>query len=514
MATTRLYEKKKFLLTNSMSWKREEFKPARPPKVLFYSCGPTVYGPTHIGNARQVLFADMLFRWLKHIGYDVNYVRNYTDVDDKIIARANEEKVPSIEISRRYIEYCDHDYEMMGLLDPTKVALVTESMDDIIKLVQRIIDRGHAYVVDGEVLFSIESFPTYGKLSGKKVEELQAGARVEVDAKKRSPMDFSLWKPAKPGEPFWQSPWGPGRPGWHIECSAMAGRWLGETIDLHHGGPDLIFPHHENEIAQSEAASGKTFCGFWVHHALLTKGNQKMSKSLGNLIATREFLEKYGAELLKFMYVSFHFRSEVPYTEETLDQALNGLERVYLAKKWAEEASKSKSSVAAGNAAQVWQSLVGKAGELFTKIEDEMFADLNTPGALGHLFSFIREVNRVEAVAGGKPGVPAPSSAERSKVAAEFLELLEKNLFPLWIVFGEKSDAALAQIEKVRRVRRADSAGGVTVPSDDEIRKLLDERNEARKTKNFKRADEIRQQLDALGLVIVDSPQGTTWKSK
>ncbi|HRK02168.1 MAG TPA: cysteine--tRNA ligase, partial [Oligoflexia bacterium] len=282
--------KKVFRLTNTQSGKREEFRPQDGRKVTFYSCGPTVYGPLHIGNARQLIFADWVFRWLKHIGYDVNFVRNYTDVDDKIIDRAAKEGVSSLQIAEQYIEYCETDIRALKLLPPTKTVRVTDTIPEIIAMIEQILERGHAYVVDGEVLFSIDSFPNYGKLSGKKTEDLLAGARVEVRSMKRNPLDFSLWKPRKKentAEPFWPSPWGEGRPGWHIECSAMASRWLGVTIDLHHGGQDLVFPHHENEIAQSEAASGKLFCRHWIHHAFLTSGNEKMSKSLGNIFSIR-----------------------------------------------------------------------------------------------------------------------------------------------------------------------------------------------------------------------------------
>lgn len=502
----RLYEKKKFVLTNSLSGKREEFKPAHPPKVSFYSCGPTVYGALHIGNARALIVADLFYRWLKHIGYDVNFVRNYTDVDDKIITRANEEKISSDEVSKKYIDYCETDMKLLGLQKPVRTVLVTESIAEIIQTIQKIIERGHGYVVDGEVLFSVKSFAAYGKLSGKNVDDLEAGARVEVDAKKKHPADFSLWKPHKPGEPYWDSPWSKGRPGWHIECSAMVMRWLGDTIDLHHGGQDLIFPHHENEIAQSEAASGKPFCSHWVHHAFLTAGNEKMSKSLGNILTIREFVEKYSAELLNFIYLSFHHRSTVPYTQEMLAQALGELERVYLAKKWAVEAA-CASGTAKGEA---FKTLAGKSAELFEKIEDDMMMDLNTPGAMGQLFSFIRDINRVETQAAGKPGLAAPASEERALVAREFLELIEKKLHPLWNVFNEEPGAMLKRIEDIRR-----AMSGVTgIPGDEELKKLLEDRAEARKTKNFKRADEIRAQFDSYGLVIVDSPQGSSWKVK
>lgn len=503
----RLYEKKKFFLTNTMSGKREEFKPAQPPKVSYYSCGPTVYGALHIGNARALIYADWMFRWLKHIGYEVNFVRNYTDVDDKIINRANQEKISPTEVSEKYIEYCETDMKLLGLLPPVKTALVTESIADIIKTVEKIIANGHGYVVNGEVFFSVNSFKGYGKLSGKNVDELEAGARVEIDAKKKHPADFSLWKPHKPGEPFWESPWSKGRPGWHIECSAMVMRWLGETIDLHHGGQDLIFPHHENEIAQSEAATGKPFCAHWTHHAFLTAGNEKMSKSLGNILTTREFIEKYGPELLKFIYLSFHHRSSVPYTQETMSQSLHELERFYRAKSWALDAAEASVQAAANG--ESFKALVGGSAKLFERIEDEMFMDLNTPGAMGQLFSFIRDINRAETQAAGKPGLIAPSSTERQTVAREFLELIEKKLFPLWNVFHGDPKAALERIEATRRTML-----GVQMPSDDELRQLLVDRAAARQAKDFKRADEIRAKFDQYALVIVDTPQGSSWKAK
>lgn len=374
----------------------------------------------------------------------------------------------------------------------------------------------------GRFSFSIDSFPSYGKLSGKKVEDLQAGARVDVDSRKKSPLDFSLWKPHKPGEPYWDSPWSKGRPGWHIECSSMAKRWLGDTIDLHHGGQDLIFPHHENEIAQSEAANGKTFCNHWVHHAFFTAGNEKMSKSLGNILPIREFIERYSGELLKFICLSFHYRSSIPYTEATLSQAIGELERVYLAKKWAVEAGQT-AGVAVADAAPptapsdaasggIWTELSGKAFDVEKKIDDEMLADLNTSGALGHLFAFIRDLNRAEAGAAGKSGLSAPATAERALIAREFLRLIEK-LETVWGVFGEEPSAMLNRIEAVRRQRVARTAGDGGL-SDDAIRALIDERNAARKARDFKRADDIRKALDQKGIQLVDSPQGTAWKAK
>jgi cysteinyl-tRNA synthetase len=497
---------KRFRLTNTVTGKREDFKTQKPGEVSFYSCGPTVYGPLHIGNARALLFADVMFRWLKHIGYKVNFVRNYTDVDDKIIVRALEEKIPANEVSKKYVAYCEEDIRLMGLQKPVKTVLVTESIPEIIKLIEKIIQRGHAYVVEGEVLFSIESFSGYGKLSGKNVEELQAGARVEVDRKKKNPMDFSLWKPQKPGEPFWSSPWGQGRPGWHIECSAMVSRWLGDTIDLHHGGQDLVFPHHENEIAQSEAASGKPFCNHWVHHAFMTMGNEKMSKSLGNILTIREFISRYGAELLKFIYIGHHFRSMVDFTEALVTRMVDELERVYLAKKWATDAL-SESVGPAGAAEAAWNAI--DTAKVFEEMELELYADLNTQGALGYLFPLLRAINRSEMEAAGKPGLKAANTPARKRVAENFLALLEK-LHTILNVFGEDADKLLSQLADVRKQMNAAAAD----LSSEYIQSLIEERAKVRKEKNFKRSDEIRAELDAKGIVLVDSPQGTTWKYK
>jgi len=312
-----------------------------------YSCGPTVYGFIHIGNLRAALTADLFYRLFKRFGYDVTYVRNFTDVDDKIIKRANEEKVTSDDVTRKYIPEAEKDYALAGLMEPTHKTKVTEHMPEIITMVGKIIENGKAYTADDpegfdptakEVFFSIDAFPTYGQLSGKKLEDLRAGERVEVNTKKKNPADFSLWKPAKAGEPSWDSPWGKGRPGWHIECSAMACKWLGEQMDLHHGGEDLIFPHHENEIAQSEAATGThPYVNYWVHNAFLNFDGEKMSKSLGNIVSARDFLSQYGGEVTRMLFLNVHYRSPFDINPVMMDQAITNLERLYEAKKKAEE---------------------------------------------------------------------------------------------------------------------------------------------------------------------------------
>ena len=508
------FHDKPFRITNSLEgYKKVEFKPLNAPQVLFYSCGPTVYGPLHIGNARSLYMPNLMSRWLRHIGYDVNFVLNYTDVDDKIINRSKQEGIPPEDVAQKYVDYCETDMKLMGLSKPTRTVRVTETMDDIVAIVEKLIERKHAYVVNGEVLYSVESFKGYGKLSGKNIEELQAGARVEVGAHKRNPMDFSVWKPHKPGEPHWPSPWSEGRPGWHIECSAMIRKWLGDTIDIHHGGQDLIFPHHENEIAQSEGATGKPFCKYWIHTAFLTISREKMSKSLGNILEIRPFIEKFGAEVLKYLFVKHHYRTPFDFNAESLEEILSELERIYLARKWALEAVQEglgADSSHSAHAGKAFAGLRGRGEKTFRALEDEMFNDLNSPGALGHLFTLIRDINRAEGESAGKSGLKAPASAERLQVAADFLQLLDQGFKPILNVFGDNPGDMMQQIEKIRRNR---NPLAMTL-SDEDILKFIEERKQSRLSKNFQRADEIRKELEAQGIILVDSPQGTTWKLK
>ena len=506
------YQNKSLKLTNTLGGKKSEFRPKDPKQVLFYSCGPTVYGPLHIGNARALYTADTLFRWLKYMGYGVNYVRNYTDIDDKILARAKDEGSTLAAVGQKYLDYCETDMKLMKLDQPTKTVRVTESVPDIIAIIEKLIARGHAYVVGGEVFYAISTFSGYGKLSGKNPEELQAGVRIEVDGRKKNPLDFSLWKPAKTGEPSWSSPWGEGRPGWHIECSAMILRWLGESIDIHHGGQDLIFPHHENEIAQTEGATGHEFCGHWVHNGFLTISREKMSKSLGNILEIRQFIETYGAEVLKYLFVKHHYRAGFDFNDSALEELLGELERIYLAKRWA------RSVVAQGpahsaSAPEGFGPLVAHVQNAYTSFENEIFNDLNSPGALGAVFSLVREINRTEAHTGGR------ASEARTQVAQGLFEILEGGFQKVFNVFGEHEDAMLAQIEAIRRHRSEqrltrEGAAGAGLPTDAEIQALIAERKAARGQKDFKRSDEIRDDLAARGIVLLDAPTGTTWKTK
>ena len=473
-----------------------------------YSCGPTVYGNIHIGNLRAALTADLFFRFFKRFGYAVNYVRNYTDIDDKIIKKANDEKSTLPLITKKYIEEVEKDYALAGMEEPTKKTKVTEHIPEIIAMIEAIIQNGKGYVTkDQEVLFSIDSFPTYGQLSGKPLEELQAGSRVDVNPQKKNPMDFSLWKPAKPGEPSWDSPWGAGRPGWHIECSAMACKHLGHRMDLHHGGEDLIFPHHENEIAQSEAATQDApYVNYWVHNAHLTFSSEKMSKSLGNVVLARDFLAHYGGEVARMVFLGVHYRSTFDFNSEAVDHAVQALDRLYEAKKLAEEIREKKISMPNPMAEQVWGAFLIDCDRTRDAILDHYANDLNTAGALSEMFTLVREWNR----ALGHPGAAHTPAAILA--ANEFIKVLEQEIGSVIGVGRMRSEAALALFSQVKVHRQ--KTEGKTVLSDEEIEKLVLERREVRLAKDFKRSDEIRAVLDQNGIVVKDSPQGTSWTRK
>lgn len=507
-------------LTNSMGGKKQTLQTVEPGVVRFYSCGPTVYGPLHIGNARALVTADLFYRVMKHVGYDVRYVRNYTDVDDKIINKAKElGKDPltaSAQVAQTFLDYAAEDMKTLGLEEPTVVCRVTESMADIIDLITELQQKGVAYEAKGEVLYAIEKFPHYGKLSGKNVEDLLAGARVDVADYKKNPLDFSLWKHHKPGEPHWPSPWGEGRPGWHIECSAMARRHLGETIDLHHGGQDLIFPHHENEIAQSEAATGKPFCSQWVHNAFLTVGHEKMSKSLGNVFEMRAFMATYTAEMLRYQFVKHHYRSAFDFNDQLIAESISELERIYETKLWCEKtlqvSGPPRPQLSTGLKSELEKFTVGLQ-ELFSAIESDLLNDLNTPGALGRLFAAIRNLNAIRAQLKKEAMGSDVVSAVEIKGAAQGLLAIYKQAFKsLTNVFGEDASDFLSKLDGLRAHLRASQ--GQESLSEEQIETLISERTAARKNKDFKRSDEIRNQLDAAGVAILDSPHGTTWKRK
>lgn len=492
---------------NSMTGKKEVLETLEPGKIRMYSCGPTVYNPIHIGNLRAALTPDLFFRYFKKVGYDVTYVRNYTDVDDKIIQKAHEEKTLADQIAKKYTQEVERDYALAAIEHPTHTPTVTAHMQDIISMIEVLIKKGHAYEVQGEVLYSVESFKTYGCLSHRKFEDMEAGIRVEIDKKKKNPLDFALWKPAKPGEPSWDSPWGKGRPGWHIECSAMSKSKLGEQIDIHHGGEDLIFPHHENEIAQSEGATGKApFVRYWLHNAFLNLSKQKMSKSLGNVFLARDFLAQFGGEFARYVFLTVHYRSMLEFGDEAIETALTGLTRIYEAKKKAQELLLHKAALPDQRAESAWGSFVAETERTRTLIDDAFANDFNTPDAMAAFFTLIREFNRTCA----EPRAQATPSA--SLGAQALLHLIESDIGEV-IGIGRSDPARMfEQIEKIRAHRLA--ASGISKPTDAEIEALIQERLDARAKKDFARADQIRKDLDARGVLLKDGPSGTTWSYK
>lgn len=469
---------------NNLTRKKETFTPIEPGKVRFYTCGPTTYDFMHVGNGRAMVVGDLFHRVMKFLGFQVNYVRNYTDVDDKIIERANELKEDAVTFAARWVEECRKDMESLGMLPATHTPKVSETMPEIISMIESIINNGAGYVVDGEVFFWVEKADHYGKLSKKDLEGLQAGQRSEVDKRKKHSSDFVLWKPAKPGEPSWDSPWGKGRPGWHIECSAMAKKFLGDTLDLHHGGVDLMFPHHENEIAQSEAANGKTFCNCWAHHEFLNFGSDKMSKSLGNVITTRAFIEKFGGQVLRQLLLSVHYRARIDWTDDVIERATQDVKRIH---EFAVELKNMQGSDVPTDAAALKE--VEKFLHDFTQ---ELANDFNSAGALGQFFSFIRLVRRDLM----------PHAVSHEVVKAVQAAVARSNL-----ALGHINTDPVAQLASLEAVKGAGDIDSAWVDG------LIQQRKEAKESKNWKRADEIRDELKSKNIVLIDAKDGTTtWK--
>jgi len=487
---------------NTLTGEKETFVPLVPGKVGMYVCGVTVYDYCHIGHARAGVVFDIVFRYLKYSGFDVTYVRNYTDIDDKIINRANQEGTDYRTIADRYIQAFDEDMDRLGLAKPTLEPKATDHIGGIISIIEALIASGHAYASDGDVYYAVETFPDYLKLSGRNLEEMQAGARVEVGDKKRHPMDFALWKGSKPGEPWWQSPWGNGRPGWHIECSAMSMEFLGKTFDIHGGGKDLVFPHHENEIAQSEAANGCQFVRYWLHNGFVNINAEKMSKSLGNFFTIREVLKKYDPESLRFFILSAHYRSPIDFSDQNLDEAQSGLERIYNCLAALDEILHGQFPPAEiavlENLAQVGLELQEKVDQFIPRFIEAMDDDFNATQALGVLFETVRATNRFLAETKGMTPV---SLALIAHVRHQFAEA--------GAVLGLFTNPAAAWLEGIKNAK----ADQIDISSD-EIESLIAERTEARAAKNFKRGDVIRDLLLAKGIMLLDSAQGTTWNVK
>lgn len=469
---------REFKIHNNLTRRKEVFAPIEAGKVKFYSCGPTTYDFLHIGNARALVVADMFNRVLKSFGYNVNFVRNYTDVDDKIIERANEQKQDPIAYSEKFVKECETDMNSLGMLPATHTPKVSETMPEIIQMIQDIIKNGKAYEVEGEVFFHVPSAIDYGKLSKKDLDGLVAGQRVEVDKRKKHPSDFVLWKPAKVGEPAWDSPWGKGRPGWHIECSAMAKKFLGATIDLHHGGVDLMFPHHENEIAQSEAANNCAFCNNWAHNEFLNFGTEKMSKSLGNVIKIRDFVEKYGGQVLRQILLSVHYRARLEWTDEVLQKALDEVKRIH------EFAIEARSYQASGDYTSK------EITECIDKMKDELANDFNSAGAMGHFFSLLRNVK-----------------ANKDKLSKESLKEVHAALKFVQDALGLVNVNPESVLTALQKHDKDTSDTGVDAAW---IEALIQERKTAKATKNWARADEIRKEIASKNIILKDNPDGST----
>jgi cysteinyl-tRNA synthetase len=475
-------------LFNNLTRSKEIFRPIEANKVRFYSCGPTTYDFLHVGNARALVVGDLFHRIFKALGYDVNFVRNYTDVDDKIIDRANEMKADAITYAARFVKECETDMNALGMLPATHTPKVSETMPEIISMIEDLIKNGYGYVVDGEVLYNVPKFTDYGKLSKVQLESLQHGIRVEVDGHKKHPSDFVLWKPAKANEPSWDSPWGKGRPGWHIECSAMAKKHLGKTIDLHHGGVDLQFPHHENEIAQSEAANGCEFCHNWAHNEFLNFGSEKMSKSLGNVVTIRKFTETYSGDILRHILLSVHYRSKLDWTEDSISKAITEIERIH------EFVTALSTAIPTGNVSETELLNLKKQ---FSEIKMELANDFNVPGAMGTFFSVIKDFNRISKI-----GISSEYLSEVKNIS-DFMKLATG-------LVHDNPTKVLADLNSARK-----NLSGNSESNDAEIEKLISERSIARSTKNWARSDEIRNRLNELGVVVKDNPDGTvTWNYK
>ena len=454
---------------NTLTRQKDEFKPITEGEVKIYACGPTVYNYIHIGNARPLCVFDVLRRYFEWRGYKVNFVQNFTDIDDKLIRKANEEGITVPEVAERFIGEFWTDAKGLNVREATVHPRATENIEQIQGIISSLVENGYAYTAGGDVYFRAKKFNEYGKLSHQPLEDLEAGASERVDSGdiKEDPMDFCLWKGAKPGEPYWQSPWGDGRPGWHIECSAMAGRYLGKTIDIHCGGLDLIFPHHENEIAQSECANGCEFAHYWMHNGFINVDNHKMSKSLNNFFTVRDVAEKFGYEPIRYFLVSSQYRSPINYSVDIIEQAKNSLERLYTCRDNIDFALKN-----ACDGGEIPAFIEERKNEFINAMED----DLNTADALAAIFMLVRDINTVIANGAGKDTLEACA------------DIFDQLTGVLGLVYNRKTEAL-----------------------DSEIEALIEKRTEARKAKDFKTADAIRDQLKEMGIILEDTPQGVKW---
>mgnify|MGYP000918758268 CR=1 FL=1 len=460
-------------LYNTLTRKKEEFIPLHPGELRMYSCGPTVYNYFHIGNARPFVVFDVFRRYMEYKGYRVTFVQNFTDIDDKMIQRAKEEGTTVKELGERFIAEYFRDADRLGIRRADYYPKATEHIDDIIGFIRVLMEKGLAYQAGNDVYYDTAAFPSYGKLSGQSLEDLEMGARIDVNEIKKNPMDFALWKGEKPGEPSWNSPWGPGRPGWHIECSVMATKYLGETIDVHSGGQDLIFPHHENEIAQSEGASGKPFAHYWLHNGYININNQKMSKSTGNFFTVREICEEFDPEAVRLFMLSSHYRNPINFSRELLEQAQSALERLYNARNNLEYLLKGAPEQPVSREDQLF---LDKLPQYTADFEKAMDDDINTADAVGVIFDLVREINTCVKPGRTKPVIRAAMD-ELTRLTG-ILGLLTKKKGKL----------------------------------DEEIEALIGQRQQARKDRNWVLADKIRDELKEQGILLEDTPQGVRWK--
>jgi cysteinyl-tRNA synthetase len=484
---------------NTATRKKEIFQPIKEGAVGIYVCGITTYDVCHVGHARAAIVFDVVVRYLRIRGHEVTYVKNFTDIDDKIIDRANKEGVSITEISERYIKAHDEDMVALGVVTPTVTPKATEHMEDIIALISALEKQGYAYCVDGDVYFAINNYGKYGGLSGRNLEEMVAGARVDVNDKKKNPLDFALWKKSKEGEPFWESLWGKGRPGWHIECSAMSRRYLGETFDIHGGGEDLIFPHHENEIAQSQAATGKPLANYWMHNGFVKVNSEKMSKSLGNIFPIREILKNYHPEVLRLFMLQSHYRSPVDYSESSLTEARAGLIRCYTTLKIMKEAldklSTDKASVV-NKPSDKKEDYLNKFKKLVDKFNAAMDDDFNTAQALGHVFDMVRLTNNFIV------DEKSMSDYKKTEILAEAKKAFDHFGAILGIFQSDADHFFMSDKETELRKRGLDI---------EKIEDLIKQRQAARKQKDWAGADAIRQELGRLHIVLKDSADNTSW---
>ncbi|MBI5183111.1 MAG: cysteine--tRNA ligase [Nitrospinae bacterium] len=483
-----------FRIYNTLTRQKEVFRAIKDGEISMYVCGVTVYDSCHIGHARAIVVFDVIYRYLKYLGYKVKYVRNFTDIDDKIINKATSEGISTHEVAERYIKEFYNDIYPLGIERPTYEPKATDHIQDMIDMIKILVDNGYAYEVGREVFYSVSKFEGYGRLSGKKIDELLAGARIEVDEHKRDPLDFALWKESKPEEPAWESPWGMGRPGWHIECSAMSHKYLGKRFDIHGGGRDLIFPHHENEIAQSEGVTGERSVNYWIHNGFVNINKEKMSKSLGNFFTVREVLERYHPEVLRLFLISSHYRSPIDFSDYNLKEANKVLNRFYDILWFAKTTNKGADSTK--------RDYHEMNNDLMKRFEDAMNDDFNTARVIGYLNDLLRDLNRL------RERIPNSTHKEKREILIEINKGVEdlKRVGDVIGLFGVDPDGYI----KGQRLERIKELG----IEETEINRLIEDRSNARQRKDWDTADNIRSDLTRRGIVLEDTKEGTLWKIK